>query len=127
MPIEHLVSDKALHDRVQKGIAWLDAKTKELEIDNWKYRLFSTDGAFRFLGQLDMAETSILVYAFGNDLDIKKPTDVGISCYFDMSSDFRVSHGFFTGIASQSLNRRLTNAWEQALRTQIEEEADGLY
>lgn len=114
-----LETDESLREKVLKGVEWLNANAPE----DWKYRLFDED--FSFLRQLCMAETSILPLAFGDDLEIEHSTDIGICVHFNMTHEFRVSHGFFVDVCSELLIARLTRIWEIVLREKIEEEASG--
>ncbi|XKT75228.1 MAG: hypothetical protein ACJKSS_00340 [Patescibacteria group bacterium UBA2103] len=122
MTVVALESDDSLREKVQKGIRWLN-ENEETPTD-WKYRLFSSDGEFRFLGQLCIAETSILPLIFKDDLgDEVIPSDVGICAHFEMSHEFRVNHGFFVNVSDERLIQRLNKIWELELRAEIEKDA----
>lgn len=119
MTVTNLITDKTLRERVLQGVSWLDDNGPE----DWKYRLFSdVNGDLRFIGELCMADTSILPLVFKGEVDIDHPSDVGICVYFDMTFEFRISHGFFIEVASDVLATRLNKMWEEVLREKIEEE-----
>jgi len=119
MPKAVLESKKSLRKKVLRGVSWLDKHAPT----GWKYRLFEgKNGEFIFLGQLCMAQTSILPLAFGNSLSIEHLSDVGICTHFNMTHEFRVNHGFFVNIAWDELIQRLNEAWEEVLREKIKED-----
>jgi len=117
MPKAVLESKESLRKKVLQGVSWLN----EQGLGDWKYRLFKEENGKRhFLGQLCMAKTSILPLAFGDSLNIKYSTDLGICAHFKMSHRFRVDHGFFVDIGWDLLIFRLTEVWEEVLREEIE-------
>ena len=119
MSITRLLTDETLRERVLRGVSWLEDNGPQ----DWKYRLFSNvNGNLHFIGEICMAETSILPLVFKGEVDIDHPSDVGICAYFDMTFEFRISHGFFIEVASDLLAERMNKIWEKVLREKIKED-----